>query len=58
VLAALARNPNNKSEAARELGMTRNGLYGALKRMGWQAPPELRAIRAKSGSTGAKERWS
>lgn len=58
ILAALAAHPGNKSAAARALGLTRNGLYGALHRMGWQAEPETRALRAQSGNAGANKRWS
>jgi hypothetical protein len=59
VEAALARNPGNKSAAARELGLTREGLRGVLQRYGLAAPidPVLRAVRARAGAVGAKARW-
>ena len=47
----------NKSAAASALGLTREGLYGILRRSGWSIPEAERAKHAKSGSAGARARW-
>jgi hypothetical protein len=59
VTEALARNPGNKSAAARELGLTREGLRGVLQRYGLATPvdPALRAVRSRAGAAGAAARW-
>jgi transcriptional regulator with GAF, ATPase, and Fis domain len=39
VAAALARNGGRRTRAARELGLTRQGLTKAIRRLGLRPPP-------------------
>lgn len=55
---ALLRHPDNKTAAARELGLTAEGLRLAMIRAGWTAPPGVSRIRALAGAQGARVRWT
>ncbi len=58
ITAALDRNGGNVSAAARELDLTRNGLYSAMKRvLGWKPSPVMLAKRTRAGVAGARARW-